>query len=507
MRILTGTMMHETNTFNTVPTTFEDFRPVYGQDLFNHTFYEDNSEATGGIMKVLRAEGVEIIPTLHVFPFVSGIIVDEAYQKAKEVILEAVRNAGELDGICFCLHGSMYTQAVEDPEGDLMSAIREIVGPDLPIVCALDMHATVTDELIRSVNALTVFRTAPHIDRFDTGVRAADLLLKIIRQKLKVVTVSAKLPMIIAGEHSMTTINPMKELIHQLYRKNHLIHVLNADYAVGFPWADTPHHSVRTIVSGEVQHVEELMEVALDLAQQFWDRRFEFTYSFEAYPLDEALDVALAEPQGPVIISDAGDNPTAGASSDNALVLHRLLERKIDNALIAVFADRSSYEKCREAGEGAVVNLQLGRKEPYVLEPYPVRGEVLAIKTGLSDPKRIRISSNAAIVKIEGVTVIIAEERMAVYDPGYLYKLELEPKDFQIIVIKNGYQSPPYQELASKSLFALTPGHTNITLTEIEYRKAPRPIYPLDEEAEWNADLDRESMKINLQLSQRYAIK
>lgn len=498
MRILTGTMMHETNTFNTVPTTFADFRPIYGDDLFRHTFYEDNSEATGGIMKVLRAEGVEIIPTLHVFPFVSGIIVDEAYRETKRIILEAVAAAGKLDGICFCLHGSMYTHAVEDPEGDLMSAIRELVGPDLPIVCALDMHATVTDELVRRVNALTVFRTAPHIDRFDTGVRAADLLLKIIRQKLNVVTVSAKLPILVAGEHSMTTVDPMKELIHLLYRKNHLINVLNADYVVGYPWADTPHHSVRTIVSGEAQHAGELMDVASELAQQIWDRRHEFTYSFEAHPLDEALDVALAETARPVIISDTGDNPTAGASADNALVLNRLLERNIEDALIAVFVDRTSYERCVAAGVGAKLELQLGRKEPYVLEPYPVAVEVLAIRTGLRDSKRIRVSSDAAIAKAKGVTIIIAEERMAVYDPDYLYKLGLEPKQFRIIVIKNGYQSPPYQALAAKSLFALTPGHTNITLTEIEYKRAPRPIFPLDPDMEWDAALDRERMKRNL---------
>ncbi|MBD2847440.1 M81 family metallopeptidase [Paenibacillus sp. IB182496] len=545
LRIVTGTLMHETNTFNRTPTTYADFRAIEGERLLEETFWADGSEATGGIIHTLQAEGAEIVPTLHARPFISGIIADEAYAQARAIILEAVRAAGPVDGVCLCLHGSMYTEAVPDPEGDLMHEVRAIVGPGVPIVCALDMHATVTEALLASVNAFTLFRTAPHTDNYDTGVRAADLLLKIIRQRLDVVTVSAKLPMLVGGEHSMTTVSPMKDMIAGVYAACRKPEVLNADYALGFPWADTPHHSIRTLVSGERRHLETLTETALELAEAWWLRRAEFVYSVEAYPLDEALDVAYAAESaaasGPVVVSDTGDNPTAGAACDATLVLERLLGRGAGAALVAVVADRRAYAACLAAGAGASIELELGRsgsedergpgtganrgadareaeparngrdRERNVAQvnrdagdgaedaaagrPLRVTGTVLAVRDDLQAAGRARSGSNAAVLRIGSVDVVIAQERMAVTDPAYLVRLGLQPADYRVIVVKSGYQSPAYQELASRSLFALTPGQTRITLTDIAYRRAPRPIYPLDADTSWRREDERARLR------------
>lgn len=496
MRILIGTLMHETNTFNTVPTEWDEFRPIYGSELFRHTFWRDNSEATGGIVQVLEAEGAEIVPSLHAFSFVSGTVTDEAYAEAKRAILQAVRDAGPLDGIVFALHGSMYTRAVEDPEGDLVSAVRALVGPKLPIVCALDMHATVTDRLVSAVNAIAAFRTAPHIDRYHTGVRAAELLLTIIRRKLDVVTVAARLPFLLSGENSMTAVAPMKDAIARMYLAGHANEVMNADYVLGFPWADTPNHGVCALVCGEARYAQRLAEEAAAMAAYVWERRREFVYSVEAHAPERALDVAFAaavELGGPVVVSDTGDNPTAGAGSDVTAMLALMLTRGDEGALFAVVADRASYARCAKAGVGAAVELQLGRSAPEAsAPPLAVRGEVLDVRAGLADPKRIKTSSNAAIVRIGGVTVIVAEERIALYDPGYLDKLGLRAADYRVIVLKSGYQSPAWQAVAAKSLFALTPGHTNIDLATIPYARAPRPIYPLDADAEWRQDAELE---------------
>ncbi len=494
--------MHETNTFNTTPTTLADFRLLRGHELFQHAFWRGNAEATGGIIETLQAEGADVVPSVHAVAMVSGIVENEAYITIKEAVLEALRAAGPLDGICFCLHGSMYASGVEDPEGDLMSAIREEVGMELPIVCALDMHATVTDLLVRSVNAFAVFRTAPHTDRYSTGVRAAELLLRMIRRGQHVVTVSASLPFLVCGENSMTTVSPMKELIAEVYAEEREKHVLNADYTLGFPWADTPYHGVRALVSGEAEQIELLMDTAIGMADRLWKQRERFVYSEAAYPLDEALDAALRAPNGTVMLSDTGDNPTAGASSNLTIVLERLLERGIDRALLAVIADEASFAACRDAGEGSVLELSLGRRHLQTNEGLPVRAEVVSVHLGVDGTGRSKERCDAAVVRIGGVDVIIAERRIAVYDPEYLTMLGLRADNYRLIVVKSGYLSPAYRSLGVATLFVLTPGESTIALKDIKYANALQPLYPQDPVAAWNPDEERARMR---EEAERYA--
>lgn len=494
MRILTGTLMHETNTFNPHPTVLADFRPLVGEALFAHDFWRGNAESTGGIVETLQAEGVEVLPSVHAVAMVSGTVTDEAYAEIRTSILEAVRTAGPLDGICLCLHGSMCTVSNADPEGDLMSAIRAIVGPRLPIVVTLDMHATVTDALVRSVNAFAVFRTAPHTDRYDTGVRAAELLLRIIRRKLDVVTVAAKIPFLVCGENSMTDVEPMRALIAGVYETSRQKHVLNADYTLGFPWADTPHHGACALVSGESVHIDALMDDALNLASRMWDKREQFVFSERSYPLDEALDEALRDREGLAIVSDTGDNPTAGATGDLTIALERLLERGIGETLVAVIADAEAYESCAADGPGAELELALGRRDPAGDEPFVTRARVLSVHAGLDPAGHSKEISDAAVVRIGGVDVIVAKRRIAVYDPAYLTHLGLDISQYRLIIVKSGYLSPQYRRLGTKTLFALTPGHSSIVLRELQFSKAPDPLYPRESDAVWRAQEEKKRM-------------
>jgi microcystin degradation protein MlrC len=493
MRILTGTLMHETNTFNASPTKLEDFKVLQGHELFEHEFWRGNAESTGGIIETLQAEGADVVPTVHAVAMVSGIVEDEAYVKIKQMVMDAVRSAGQIDGICFCLHGSMYTRGVQDPEGDLMKAIRELVGERLPIVCALDMHATITEELLQSVNAFTVFRTAPHTDRYDCGVRAAELLLRIIRRGLDVVTVGARLPFLVCGENSMTTVLPMKDMIAEAYAVSRMKQTLNADYTLGFPWADTPHHGVWALVSGESLYLNELREIALDMAEKLWEQRDEFRFSEESHELDSALDIAL-ETKGTVMLADTGDNPTAGASSNLTIVLEKLHQRNIKHALVAVIADADSYTACRSAGPGQSVELKLGRRQPNTEESYRVQAHVRSVHDDIDAAGHSKERCNAAVVVIGEVDVIVTERRIAVYDPQFLQQLGVHVEDYRLIVVKSGYLSPAYRELGSRTLFALTPGQSNISLSRIVYEQAPRPIYPHEPNTAWNRDAERKRM-------------
>jgi microcystin degradation protein MlrC len=472
-------MMHESNTFTQPQTSLKDFDSLWGSDIFlkcdgaRHPF--------SGIVDKLKERGATLVPTFYGRAMISGTVEREAYETMKRAIIDPIREAGPLDGVCLALHGSMYADGVEDPEGELLAAIRELVGPAVPIVCALDMHATITESMTASANAFAAYRTAPHIDTYETGSRAAELLLSILEGVLEVVTECIRMPMLLCGEQSESDVSPMKELL-QLIRETvrERPNILSADYLLGFPWADTPHHSVSVIVAGESRYRDEMREAAERLADMFWECRNQFQYSTPAYPLDECLDVALECESWPVLISDTGDNPTAGASENLAFVLNRLIERGLEDALVAVIVDDQARARCEEEGVGAEFSLELGKLSPH---PGALPLRTIALVQSLHTVTGIR----TAVVAIRKIIVIITEKRVPVYDPEFVEQLGIRLADYQLVILKTGYISHEYQRLAALKLFALTPGDTNIDMASIPYTRLPRPMYPIDDAMHWEA--------------------
>lgn len=474
-------MMHESNTFAAFRTGLADFGPFMDLEGLNRPGWRGH--LADGVVRTLQQCGAVAVPTLFGRALVGGAVERSAYETMKNGLLEAVANAGSgtIDGICLALHGSMYAVGVDDPEGELLEELRLLVGDNMPIVCALDMHAKMTDRMLRSANAFAAYRTAPHVDVFETGVRAARLVMRCVNERLKLRTYAVRVPMLLCGEQSETDAEPMKSLIESVRNvEQRSPAVASADYLLGFPWADTPHHGVSAIAVGEERHLASLTETAREMACAFWERRREFGYTTEAYFLDEALTVAARETGRPVVLSDTGDNPTAGASGDLTLVLNRLLELGWQETLVAVIADAAASEACSAAGEGGRVRLGLGRLDPGSVSgetPLDIEAEVVATRT-------VR-GTSCCVVRTGGVTVVIAASRKYVTDPADMAELGLDLSAFKLIVVKSGYVSPEYGQLAARKLFALTPGDTNIDMASIPYRTVPRPIYPLDRDMEW----------------------
>jgi microcystin degradation protein MlrC len=476
MRVIVGSLMHETNTFTIGATSLNDFAPVIGNEVFQDPGWMGNTAAAGIIAK-LRLEGIEVIPTLFGSALPSGTIQHWAYEIMREEILSRTRKAMPVEGICLALHGSMYVEDCADPEGELLTALRKLVGEQVPIVCALDMHATITQAMVDSANALTAYQTAPHVDKYETGERAAELLLKSLKHNVRLQMEWVKFPILLTGEQSETSEQPMKNLLAMARDKERQANI-SISYMLGFPWADSPDNAVSVIAVGESQNKAALKNSALDLARKFWERRYDFQFTTEAYPLDEALTRAIQDHKRPVIIADTGDNPTAGASEDLTLVVDAAVQRRLKEVLIAVIADARAYESCAKAGVGANISLNLGRMTSRPdAPPFTAQVKVLRIQKA----KGI----NNAVIAIGEVMVIITDMRCEVYDPSHLAELKLNPADFKIIIVKSGYLSPEYQRIAARKMLALTPGDTVEIFAELHYKKLKRPIFPLDQETQW----------------------
>ena len=473
MRIVIGSIMHESNTFTPSLTTLEEFHPRYGAALLQET----ERGSLGGIISLLRAQGAELIPTLSAHALPGGVVTRQAYKALRQTLLEGVRAAGAMDGLCLALHGSMQVEEIDDAESDLLSEVRALVGPQVPIVAALDLHANVTATMVEQADGLVAYRTAPHVDSFDTGQRAAELLLWSLRGDRRPTMAFTKLPFLLSGEQSETGAEPMASMIQLLRETEVQSAVLSSSFALGFPWADVYDNGVSAIVVADGDRALAQRE-ADRLASAFWERRAEFDFRVEAYPVDEAIEVALAAAERTVFLSDSGDNPTAGGTTDIPLVVERLLAKGAPDAVVAAICDPAAVEACMAVGVRQKITLSIGGKmDTRHGQPLEVVGRVRLLADSELGP--------IAVLRVEGVDVVLSSQRVAVTEPVFLRRLGIEPLERKTVVLKIGYLFAPFQAIAPRSILMLSPGCTNCNLTQLEYERVKRPIYPLDPDTSW----------------------
>jgi microcystin degradation protein MlrC len=352
MRILVGGMNHESNSLNPIITGEEDFVVFRRNEIFEKGMFPYYSST--GIINTLKEAGAEIVPAVLCCAVPNGVVSADFYGRFKAEFLKCAHEAGRVDGVCLALHGSMKVQGLGCAEGDFCASIREIF-PDKPITAALDMHATITKELLSAVDGFVGYKTAPHVDCAETGAQAARMLLKAIKNSIgenRAIRAAYKsIPMMVAGEKSETAVEPMASLL------------------LGYPWADDEHNAVSVLVSFSGETSEKAEKITCDLAASFWKRRKEFSFRTEFYDTEEALAAAYAyveKGERPVFLSDSGDNPTAGAAGDSTDLLEAIL-KTIDSAdrlptpfLYSGFFDAPAAAACVKAGEGAELDITLG---------------------------------------------------------------------------------------------------------------------------------------------------
>jgi microcystin degradation protein MlrC len=235
-------MMQETNTFSHLRTAYEDFRTAKGEDVYKVERWKRHS--ISGIIETLKAGGIQVAPSFFAIALPGALIKKDAFEKVVSEIVGGIKAAMPLDGVCLALHGSMAAEGYDDPEGALLTEIRKVVGWALPITCSLDMHTTLTKTMITCANGYSAYRTAPHMDQYETGARAASILLTTLKTGRKVGATMVKLPVLIAGEQTETDVPPFKAIIDSLPEYTRWPGVLDASFVLGYPWADSPHDAL-----------------------------------------------------------------------------------------------------------------------------------------------------------------------------------------------------------------------------------------------------------------------
>jgi microcystin degradation protein MlrC len=372
-RIGIGGIAIESCTFSPLYTERGDFHELYRGEAMRVRYPFLESGEVGG-------EGVEWRPLLHARALPGGVVRAGVYGELKAELLDRLSGALPLDGFYLDVHGAMAVEGLDDPEADLAAALRLRAGPDCLISVSSDLHGNITPDLLRSVDIITAYRTAPHEDVLETRARACRLLVQCLERGVRPLRAWVGIPVLVSGERSSTRAEPAATLYGALADSGRRAGVLDASLWVGYAWADTPRAMASCVVTGTREDV--IREEAERVAGRYWEAREQFRFSVPSGPAAWCFEEALRRPERPVFVSDSGDNPTAGGAGDVtaclAACLHaaELREGRAD-AIFASMPDAEAVAQCFAAGEGAGVRLSLGGKlDPVHGRPLSVEGTV-----------------------------------------------------------------------------------------------------------------------------------
>lgn len=478
-RVVVGGLLHEGNTFSPCATTLAEFEVLHGAASIEKL----------AAAPVLSRAGVEVVPSLYANALPSGKVTEETYFVLSEKMLSAVERALPVAGVCLYLHGAMEVENVGSGEAALVKRIRAMVGPDVPIAVALDFHANNTPEFVASCNIICGYRTAPHTDQAETQVRAARLLLRCLGEGLLPKPVMVHIPVVTPGQALVTTVEPGRSLMRQTEAAEAKEGILFASLFGGNPWVDAPNMGPSVVVAAREGQASALVE-ARRLALLFWNARKEFHFEVESAEPEAAVEMALGDREGPVFVSDSGDNTTGGAPGDDARLLGLLLERQAANVLLAGITDAQAVEQCAMLKPGETLHCRLGGTLSRMSESLEFSGV-------LKRQGRIlgwdgEDAGRCALVAAQGVDVLITEKRCGIVSRAILASAGIpDARRYAVVAIKLGYLWDDLRPVARRSILALTPGATCEAMEKIPYRNVRRPMYPLDKRFEWHPESDQ----------------
>lgn len=463
----------ESSTFSPLVTHAEAFRVRRGDDIFSYyPFFGEDSE--------LRSRA-EWFPALRGHAIPGGIVTREAYDSLVNETLALLKQNLPYDGVYFDIHGAMSVIGLDDPEGDLIVKVREVVGKEPVISTCMDLHGNVTEKLAMHTDLMTCYRLAPHEDAMESKQRAMENLLERLETGKGKPKYKAwiPVPILLPGEKTSTRIEPGKSLYEKVWEVEAWDGVIDAGIWIGYAWADEPRN--RGVVMAVGDDKNQVAGSAEYLAQSFWDVRHEFEFVAPVAPLDECLDMGIAAEERPFIISDMGDNPTAGGAGDVSWTLHEILNRpefKSENGPSLIYASLPGpdfVEKAVAAGTGNKAEGYAGAiVDDRYAPPVKLSGTVLAIDT--DDPT----AQTAVVVQVGSVKVIVTKRRKPYHYERDFTRLGLNPREADILVVKIGYLVPELYDMRAGWIMALTPGGVDQDLERLDYKRIRRPMFPFD---------------------------
>ncbi len=496
MRVVIAMMKHETNTFSPVPTPLARFArgqalPFYDAEAY--AAFKGTGSGMGAFIDLAEAAGAEIVTPIAASAWPSGVVEDAAYEHMAEKICAAV--AEGCDAVLLDLHGAMVTERFDDGEGELLSRIRSLA-PGLPIATSLDMHTNMYDAIVTNSTVLAGYQTYPHIDTYETGIRAGAPLFAMLAGEVAPTMAWGNRPMLPHVMRQGTDDFPNRNLQARA-REMEAAGALAASLFTGFPHADITNAglSVVVVTKNDLALAERLRDELLDSA---WQAREAFVYQIE--PLADSLaratgvaeGVAEGVGDGPVVLLDHYDNAASGGTMDTMTVLAGILESGLENVAAFAIHDPAAVERMIAAGVGAELTVSLGGKldMPAIDRtgaPLEVTGTVKLIADGQYKnygpaSKGVLMDMGPTVVLDTGkVEIVVISRHQEPNDLGCLKSLGIDPLAKRYLMLKSRiHYRAGFKAIAKATIECAGVGVCTSDYDQLTFAKVRRPIYPLD---------------------------
>lgn len=486
LKIAVGSLIHEGNSFSPTPTTIETFESYYFHrgDAILDGFGVEKSEVSG-FLDILAEAGVAPLPLVATFGGIGGAITREAFEAIVSEMEWRLQHASPVDGVLLSLHGAVYVEDEDDGDGEIIERLRGVLGANIPIGVTLDLHSHVTKRMLQPNTFLIGYETYPHIDLFQTGQKAARLMLDTISGKRRPVMALAKRPLIVSPTAARTTDAPLSQVVAAARKAEQDNRVLHASYFPVQPWLDVPDLGFAVLACADGNAVE-ARNVADELCDLAWQLRREFEPNVVG--LDEAIQIGLSTP-GVTVVGDAGDAPSGGSAADNATILKKLLDAGADKLTSLTYlslCDPEAVEAACDAGVGSIVTTNVGHFfSKRDGNPIAITGKVRLISDGDYHARDNDISfpmGRTVIIEIGSIRLLIRTNPAAEWDVAFYISQGLDPEDAGLVFVKSpGGFYHSFNRITDHILIADTPGPTTVNMRSIPFTKVTRPLYPLDD--------------------------
>ena len=388
-----------------------------------------------------------------------GPIDREYFTQLKNQFIEALHLLGNLDGVLLLMHGAMYVDSIEDPEGEWIASVRKEVGPKCIISVSFDLHGQMTNQIISNIDAFAAFKTAPHIDVKETYQRSSMMLCKALNENYRPYVLWSAIPVLVSGEMSSTFVEPCQSIYESLDLYNQESNILDCNLMIGYVWADTKRATASSIVTCTNEKSGAI--ICKSIANLYWDNRKKLKYGMKSGDIHSALEFCQDDFS---IIADSGDNPTAGGVGDRADILKVVLKADSKETLIAGIASKSAYDELKKGNHFTIGGTFGGGGPSLILTADSVY-----------------FQNQCAIVKVNKTTIVVTKLRRPFHKLTDFNDLKINLRSFQLLIVKSGYLSPDLENLSVPSFMVLSDGAVNQDLSSISNKQRNKKTYPFQD--------------------------
>lgn len=467
-RIAVCGLQHETNTFAPTKADYSAFEhgggwPAlsFGDDIF--AAVAGANIPIEGAIQALRAAGHDLVPLVWGAASPSAQVTRDAFERIVGELIARLKRAGPLQGVYLDLHGAMVTEHHDDGEGEILRRVRAVVGDRVVVVASLDLHANLTPLMNAQADAMSIYRTYPHIDMAQTGARAARMLDDLIKNGQRYAKAFEQFDYLTGIPSQCTFIAPCKGL-YELLAAIEGRTGAQLSFAPGFPMADFPDCGMSALA----YHYDPA--IAQRALTEFANavREAEPKFAMDLLSPDDAVKRAAARgaPGAPIVLADTQDNPGAGGNGDTVGLLSAMLAARVPDSILGLLIDPASAARALEVGVGNRAQFSLGAISGVAGHtPLAANFKVLRIGDGqftCTGPmfKGFRMQLGPmALLEADGVKVALASRKCQAADQEMFRHLGVEPIRQRLIALKSSVHfRADFEPIAREVLVVRSPG-------------------------------------------------